>query len=88
MRRYAPRWNSHFGRWVSDFGAGRLVTALQERGEPIHIRTPYRWISGRSSPRHPVALKIVELSGGEVSLDDIYRHRAFASSVPGVRERR
>jgi hypothetical protein len=71
------RWESGFGRWVSDFGIARLAPQLGVTRTCI-----YHWVQGRREPRPEQARAIVELSGGAVPLEAIYR-RPRGAREPG-----
>lgn len=70
------RWNTRFGRWVSRYRVSRLTVDLAARGVPVTPHAVYDWIAARRAPRPTCAAAIVEISGGKLSFDDIYRHRA------------
>ena len=72
MLREPTRWQTHFGEWVTTVGVSRVAQELALRGVPIHHDTVYKWLAGRHVPRVEVALKLVEISGGVVSLTDVY----------------
>ena len=70
------RWNTRFGRWVDEVGVFRIVDALGE--DPmlqVTSRAVYNWLRGVSAPNPTRAGALVELFGGEITLDVIYRHR-------------
>lgn len=75
MRRREARWETPFGRWIDSYGVDRLVAALSALGEPISDRAVYSWIAGDHVPRPPLALKLVQLGQGRISLQEIYDHR-------------
>lgn len=68
--RASGRWSTPLGRWVGQFGAPRLAEELGVRRQTV-----YHWIAGRSRPRTPVALRIVALSSGALSLEALYREQ-------------
>lgn len=73
-RRVPSRWETEFGRWVSNFGVSRIVSALA-RDPDLRItnQTVYEWLQGH--PPHPSrAMALVEISGGRLTLEAIYRH--------------
>lgn len=75
-RRDPIRWRTRFGRWVSQMTVSAIVDELNR--SPDTAVTPqavYDWLNGRA-PRPERARALVQLSGGEISLDDIYSHRA------------
>lgn len=68
------RWTTTFGRWVADYTVPRIVAGMSSRPETkVTPKAVYEWLRGRSP--HPVrAQELVRLSGGRLTLDDIYRH--------------
>jgi hypothetical protein len=73
------RWQTQFGSWVSRYGVRPLTRDLGAAGEPQTNKAVYHWISGSTRPRPHVAQILVRLSGGELSLDVIYEHRALVT---------
>ena len=73
-RRVPSRWDTEFGRWVSDVGVPHIVAALAiDPDLRITNQTVYEWLQGHAP--HPTrALALVEMSGGRLSLEAIYRH--------------
>jgi hypothetical protein len=63
-RRVPSRWDTEFGRWVSDVGVPRIVAALANDPDlRITNQTVYEWLQGHAP--HPTrALALVEMSGG------------------------
>jgi hypothetical protein len=90
-RRVPSRWDTEFGRWVSDVGVPRIVAALaSDPNLRITNQTVYEWLQGHAP--HPTrALALVEMSGGRLSLEAIYRHgqevREPAGHAPESRQR-
>ena len=76
MHRDARRWSTPFGKWVSAYTVRRLIADLGERGVGVTLHAPYDWLSGRTRPRPSRAVAIADLSGGRITLDEIYRQRA------------
>jgi len=74
MRRRPEYWTTPFGQWVGRYTPSRIAQELAKRGDPISPRLPYEWVEGRSRPRPERALTLVELSGGILALDDVFRH--------------
>ncbi|HEX5032358.1 MAG TPA: hypothetical protein VFX78_12980 [Candidatus Eisenbacteria bacterium] len=73
-RRVPSRWETDFGRWISDVGIPRIVATLA-RDPDLRItnQTVYEWLQGH--PPHPSrAMALVEMSDGRLSLEAIYRH--------------
>jgi len=75
MKRMNERWKTKLGRWMDGFGVTKLAHELRARGEPVHKSAIYHWISGETIPRPSAGRLIVEISGGELALEDVYRHR-------------
>jgi hypothetical protein len=69
------RWNTRFGRFVRGFKPRSLCTRLRPEVSP---QTVYDWVAARQAPRIEFAEQIVELSDGQLSLDDVYRQRRRA----------
>jgi len=82
MRRDQIRRQTRFGSWVSSYGVSRLQTTLGQNGCPITRGGIYEWLAGRRTPRPPVAVKLVQLSAGSLTLDDVFGHVA---AIPGTR---
>jgi hypothetical protein len=82
-RRNPSYWKTTFGRWVSDYGVRALVKDLHAAGEPIHPATVHCWLSGRVYVRTSIALKLVYLSSGRISIQQIYDHRKELKVVSG-----
>lgn len=75
MERDPLRWQTHLGRWVTDITVPRVVEELRTSGYPLTDSAVYKWISGERTPRPEVAIRLVELSGGQLSFSDIYVQR-------------
>jgi hypothetical protein len=75
MHREPRRWRTHFGSWVRAYTVPRLTRELQGLGHPVTPHAVYGWLSGRIAPHPDRALAITRLSGGRLSVADIYRHR-------------
>jgi hypothetical protein len=73
-KRAPPRWQTKFGRWVSDFGVPRIVAVLA-RDPDLRVtnQAVYEWLQGHA-PRPPRAVALVEMSRGRLTLDAIYEH--------------
>lgn len=76
MYREPLRWQTHLGRWVTNVTPGRVVAELRSAGHPLTTAAVYKWVAGERVPRPEIALRLVEISGGELSFADIYVHRA------------
>jgi hypothetical protein len=91
FRRTPSRWETEFGRWVSDFGVSRIVSALAPDADlRITNQTVYEWLQGHA-PRPSRASALVEISGGRLTLEAIYEHgrevRRPACPTPSGKER-
>lgn len=74
FKRTPSRWETEFGRWVSEFGVPRIVAALARDPElQVTKNAVYQWLRGRA-PRPDRAMALVELSGGRLTLDAIFDH--------------
>lgn len=69
------RWQTHFGAWVADLSPTRVATELRAHGAPVTESAVYKWVAGERLPRPDVALHLVEISNGQISLADVYAHR-------------
>lgn len=85
INRSPTRWGTPFGRFVSEFKAHRLARAISAQlNYEIHDTTIYHWVAGRHLPRPDHMNAIVTLSGGRVTVEDVYsHHRAMTSSHAG-----
>lgn len=81
MRRRDSRRQTKFGSWIQGFGVSRLVSELRQSGFQIHCTAVYHWIDGSVAPRAPLAIRLVELSAGELSMSAIYSHRDELSKI-------
>lgn len=82
-RRVPSRWDTEFGRWVSDVGIPRIVTALA-RDPDLRVtnQAVYEWLQGHAP--HPTrAMALVEISGGPLTLESIYRHGRAVGGTSG-----
>lgn len=73
-RREHPGWMTRFGSFVAEVSVVELRTKLVESGLPVTSGMVYSWVAGRRSPRLPVAVALVGLAAGRVSLEDIVKH--------------
>lgn len=81
--RVRVRWMTPFGRWVDATGVPTIVVALAQSPETqVTPGAVYQWLGGRP-PRIERAMALVELSKGEINLDDIYRHRELLRKLRG-----
>lgn len=75
------RWHTRFGRWVHHYGVVRLAHDVGAGcyGVSLTPEAVYQWVGGQRAPRPAHASRIVALSQGRVSWDDIYGQRAHAA---------
>ena len=66
--------NRLFGSFIEHLG--RAVY-----GQPITRQAIYGWVAGRSTPRPALALRIVGLAHGRLTLADLYRQRFGAAEA-------
>jgi hypothetical protein len=81
--REQSRWDTCFGRWVTDIGVGCLTVRLIERGIPVTRNAVYNWVAGAHPPPLLTARALVEISRGSdgrpaITFDDICRQRELA----------
>lgn len=87
MRREPQRWSTPFGSWVRSYGVPRLVRDLSAAGQPVTLFAVHKWIAGSHAPRPERASAIESLSGGVVSIREIYAHRDAVRAGGGSVER-
>lgn len=75
MRRHPTRWRTRFASFVGDYTVAALARDLAGLGEPVTVGAVYSWVSGRAQPRLRLAEKVVRLSAGSLSLEDVASHR-------------
>ena len=85
-RRAPVRWETDFGRWVGQFGVGRIVEEFDRRAAKrdengathpelrVARQAVQHWIAGRHCPRPEHARLLVELSQGRLTLEQVYAH--------------
>lgn len=73
--REPQRWRTAFGRWVGRVGVPQVVRHLHAERQTVTPTAVYQWLSGDRVPRPDRAAAMVRGSGGQISLDDVYRHR-------------
>ena len=73
------RWRTRFGSWVRGYqgGVAQLAIDLAVTDHAI-----YDWISARRAPHPSRAIAMAHLSGGAVSLEDVYGHRREVATNP------
>lgn len=71
-----------FKKWVYDFGIAELAIALG-----CSPRVVYRWIYGQGWPRIKQILKIVELSKGRLTIEDILKATNSEGYINAKRKR-
>jgi len=69
------RWDTKLGKWVAKYTVPKLIEEYRSRGFSVTASAVYLWIRGTTVPRPDKATVIVELSGGELSLADVYSHK-------------
>lgn len=84
MEREPLRWQTHLGQWVADLTPSRVALELRGAGLPVTESAVYKWVAGQHAPRPDIALRIVEISGGRLSVADVYLQRA---EVAGLQHR-
>jgi len=73
-RKSGTRWRTKFGRWVAEYGVREIVDGLSDDADlRVTKHAVYEWLRGHA-PRPARAAALVRLSGGRISLEDIYRH--------------
>ena len=74
FKRAPDRWQTDFGRWVSDVGVPRIVASLaHDPALRVTNQTVYEWLQGHA-PRPSRAMALVQMSGGRLTLESIYNH--------------
>jgi hypothetical protein len=84
-------WSTKFGRWVERQSVARVARGLEGVGFIVTRGAVYEWLRGASRPRPDHADALVRVSGGAITLRDVYDHRAkvlerVRSSTGGVGE--
>lgn len=67
-----------FEKWIKGYGVQNLVEQLANRGSATKasLGVVYAWIRGEHEPRSARRRVIIQLSAGELTLDDIDAHFA------------
>jgi hypothetical protein len=67
-----------FERWVKRYTALKLVEQLANRGRDTKasLGVVYAWLRGEHEPRSPKRRAMVQLSQGDLTLEDIDAHFA------------
>lgn len=74
FKRAPARWQTDFGRWVSDVGVPRIVAGLaHDPALRVTNQAVYEWLQGHA-PQPARAMALVEMSGGRLTLEAIYQH--------------
>jgi hypothetical protein len=74
FKRAPDRWQTEFGRWVADFGVPRIVAGLAHDPDlRVTNQAVYEWLQGHA-PQPARAMALVEMSGGRLTLEAIYKH--------------
>jgi hypothetical protein len=85
MLRSPNRWMTPFASWVSKHSVSKLRDDLATQGHSVSTAAIYAWLAGRAAPRLPCALRIAQLSGGAVTVEDIAQHRALIERTTRTR---
>ena len=75
MQRDPRRWQTPFGRYIARRGVPWVVGRLEAEGFGVTPKAVYSWLAGSKSPRPCLARAITRVSGGSLTLNDIYGHR-------------
>ena len=78
MLREPVRWQTPLGEWTQGVSARALAELVGVTPDAV-----YKWISGTTVPRVEVALRLVEFSGGKVSLVDVFTQRVHLELLRG-----
>jgi len=74
FKRAPDRWQTDFGRWVSEVGVPRIVATLaHDPALRVTNQAVYEWLQGHA-PQPSRAMALVAMSGGRLTLESIYRH--------------
>lgn len=74
FKRDPARWKTEFGRWVGEVGVPQIVKALASDPDlRVTNQAVYEWLQGHP-PRPARAMALVEMSGGRLTLEAIYKH--------------
>jgi hypothetical protein len=77
------RWDTGFGRWISDYGVAELVRALELKGVIVTKGSIYQWVGG-TMPRQKTIDALLSVSEGKLTLVMIYEHSRFVDrTTPG-----
>ena len=88
FKRAPDRWQTEFGRWVADFGVPNIVAGLAHDPDlRITNQAVYEWLQGHA-PQPARAMALVEMSGGRLTLEAIYRHASQVRRAAGHGEDR
>lgn len=86
--RRAYRWNTPFGRWIAEVGVQAITTNLARHPElAVCPGAVYQWIKGAASPSYERSKALVELSGGELTIDMIRDHRRVVREIQSANQR-
>jgi hypothetical protein len=85
MLREPSRWLSPMGSWVLQNGVYQVAEQLAQAGHPVTGKAIYNWIAGESLPRPRLAARLCHLSGGELTLRDVYLSALEAEGLLEVR---
>jgi len=75
-KRAPDRWDTSFGRWVSEVTVTTILDTLGENPDIRYTRqSVYGWLKG-AIPRPAAAAALLRMSRGAISLEDIYEQGA------------
>jgi len=65
-----------FEKWALKYGVANLVSAMKARGpnDSVTYSAVYQWLRGQHEPRPRKMRAMVEISAGEITLNDIAAH--------------
>lgn len=71
-----PEWSTPFAQFIAAYERGvlGLLEDLAREGWPVHKTAVYHWVAADSSPRPAIAMTLVSLSRGKLTLSQIYQH--------------
>ena len=80
------RWETTFGKFVRKHSVQRLVFELRSQGFSVTTTAIYYWLRpGGPNPKPKHAKAIVDLSNGELTMEDIYSHQQQIAQLDGVK---
>jgi len=73
--RSGRRWETRFGRFVSDVGVSNLRDALRTRGIVVTPQAVYHWIAATHAPSAVRRRALIEIARGRLRDADLSRTR-------------